>query len=517
RIIDSKTGENSVILGNESTPIPLGGYSFTVNVTLTGLTQNIVTFQVAISFEYSKVKCTGAWLPTNNPNFVFYNKKIQQVQPEIYNQQPRKAPPGYGYVFLGASLLNWNDAVTTSQAILCQINFTAIKIGTFTLSIIPTGSPDYDDDSFLWNSDSIEIPFTSESFQVTVYGAKSPPIAAFTWQPQYPKPNQPVTFDASGSYDPDGYIANYTWDFGDGTNTTTNQQSVNHTYTTYGIKYVNLTVTDNENQNSSKTQVIFVGIPPQISFTYDPENPYVPIGANATITLNATGSFDPDGTITQYLWNLTRLQFKPKGVKINYVPVEFWNETTTDENVTFTLSKNSLYNVTLTAFDNDGLYNSTSKIIFVGQRPIVNFTWTPLQPMPDQEVIFNAYGTETERYTYDEDGEIVYAIWDFYGEMEETQMQAYNITKPTELVATFTYTGQGGDYTVTLIVFDDEGLYSSISHDIHVTVIQAQSESGTGWELYAAIAFFGALGVTVVWYKKRPEKEPSPKERYRVI
>jgi hypothetical protein len=526
-IVDAETGEGSISLGSPTEPIPPGGYPFTVNVTLNGLTQNLFTFQVAIAYKYEEVKCTGAWLPKNDPNFVFYNKQIQPAGPIIYNQQPPptpqgqpRAPEGYGYVMIGASLIKWMDAVTTSQAILCQINFTTSKTGTFTIKIIPTDSKDFADDTFLWDSNMITMPFSPQDFQVSVYGAKSPPIAAFTWSPQYPKPNQTVTFDASESYDPDGQITSYYWDFGDGTNMTETSPKINHTYTTYGPKYVTLTVTDNDGRNSSKTQTIYIGIPPQVSFTYDwdrrneyPENPYM----CCEIIFNATESLDPDGSIIQYVWNITRLQFQPKGVRISHIPIESWNETTTNSTYTFTPAKNSIYNITLTIYDNDGLYNTTSKTIFVGLRPKVYFTWIPETPMPDQEVIFNAYQSDTgEPYTYDEDGEIKYVVWDFYGEMEESQMRAYNITKREDLITSFTYFGQGGNYTVILTVVDDDGLYSSISRTISVTVLQNPEQSSIGWDLYIALAIIFALAGTV-WYKRRPEKEPSPKERYRVI
>jgi serine protease len=58
-----------------------------------------------------------------------------------------------------------------------------------------------------------------------------------------------ITFDASSSYDPDGTIASYLWDFGDGTQATTS--TAPHTYTTTGKFTVTLTVTDNEGATGS--------------------------------------------------------------------------------------------------------------------------------------------------------------------------------------------------------------------------------------------------------------------------
>lgn len=42
-----------------------------------------------------------------------------------------------------------------------------------------------------------------------------PPVASFTYSPAYPVVNQTITFNASGSYDLDGLITNYKWDFGE--------------------------------------------------------------------------------------------------------------------------------------------------------------------------------------------------------------------------------------------------------------------------------------------------------------
>ncbi|WP_456486561.1 NosD domain-containing protein, partial [Candidatus Alkanophaga liquidiphilum] len=67
-----------------------------------------------------------------------------------------------------------------------------------------------------------------------------PPIANFTYYPEKPVVNQSVTFDASSSYDPDGTIVSYEWDFGDGT--TASGVVVTHAYSAAGSYTVTLTV-----------------------------------------------------------------------------------------------------------------------------------------------------------------------------------------------------------------------------------------------------------------------------------
>lgn len=57
------------------------------------------------------------------------------------------------------------------------------------------------------------------------------------------------TFDASGSYDPDGSIASYTWDFGDGEVVTTTSPTISHFFGPGQFQVV-LTVTDNEGKTS---------------------------------------------------------------------------------------------------------------------------------------------------------------------------------------------------------------------------------------------------------------------------
>jgi hypothetical protein len=84
-----------------------------------------------------------------------------------------------------------------------------------------------------------------------VKGENALPIASFTYSPNYPQPYELVTFDASQSYDPDGYIPLYQWNFGDGfAANVTNYPGVQHAYYNDGTYQVVLTVVDNQGGRS---------------------------------------------------------------------------------------------------------------------------------------------------------------------------------------------------------------------------------------------------------------------------
>ena len=78
------------------------------------------------------------------------------------------------------------------------------------------------------------------------------PSAAFTAT----QSGASVSFNASGSTDPDGSVASYSWSFGDGTSVTTSAPTITHTYARGASYPATLTVTDNE---GCSTTVIFTG------------------------------------------------------------------------------------------------------------------------------------------------------------------------------------------------------------------------------------------------------------------
>ncbi len=90
----------------------------------------------------------------------------------------------------------------------------------------------------------------TDSFTVASGASNAPPNASFTSSCS----NLTCAFDASASTDPDGTIASYAWNFGDGTTGTGPTPS--HPYATAGTYNVTLTVTDNGGATNATTQPV---------------------------------------------------------------------------------------------------------------------------------------------------------------------------------------------------------------------------------------------------------------------
>jgi PKD repeat protein len=179
------------------------------------------------------------------------------------------------------------------------------------------------------------------------YSGITPPVATFT----YTVDGATVYVDASGSYDPDGTIVSYDWYWGDGSTGT--GVTASHTYAATGTYDITLVVTDDDGATSSWTESVYVEVtvenqPPVASFTY--------AVSDLTVSVDASGSYDPDGTIVSYDWS--------------------WGDGTTGSGVTatHTYADYGTYTITLTVTDDGGLSSSTSKSVTLGPTRTVTYT-----------------------------------------------------------------------------------------------------------------------------------------------
>ena len=231
----------------------------------------------------------------------------------------------------------------------------------------------------------------------------------------------PVTLDGSASRDPDGSIASYAWNFGNGTSGSGAAPSA--TYTSAGTFTVTLTVTDNGGATgqASTTVTVTTNAQPPVA---NAGGPYAGT-VNVAINFNGAASRDPDGSVVSYLWN--------------------FGDGTTASGVTAVHAYTAAgsYTVRLTVTDNDGLTNSASTTAQVsdgtGQRPPVANPAGPYQGTTASPVAFDGSASS------DPDGTIVSYDWTF------GDGGTASGAKPTHAYS------NAGTYTVTLTVIDDTG------------------------------------------------------------
>lgn len=129
--------------------------------------------------------------------------------------------------------------------------------------------------------------------------ANFPPVARAEFVPPEPVAGEEVLFDASGSYDPDGTIISYRWDFdGDG-EADAEGPKVSRKFQSFGRHEVRLTVTDEDGGSDSISMGFLVHARPVAEFSFSPREPHI----GDRIQFDASASHDPDGRIVAYEWD----------------------------------------------------------------------------------------------------------------------------------------------------------------------------------------------------------------------
>ena len=200
---------------------------------------------------------------------------------------------------------------------------------------------------------------------VTVVAPNVGPTASFTVSPNPAAAGQVVTFDGSGSSDPDGTIASldHDWDLdGDGEYDDASGTVVQRSYASGGARVIGLRVTDSDDaSDTAPTQTLVVGnAAPNASFTIEPN----PAGVGQTVTFDGSASSDPEGPITSanHDWDLNG-----DGVLESTGTV-----------VTRSYPAGASIPITLQVTDSNGVTDTTTQTLTIsGGAPTASFTVSP--------------------------------------------------------------------------------------------------------------------------------------------
>jgi PKD repeat protein len=109
-------------------------------------------------------------------------------------------------------------------------------------------------------------------------------------------PGVAVTFNGSGSTDPQNEALSYAWNFGDGT--TGSGISTTHAYSAVGTYNISLTVTDTSNLTSTAGTTGTIAFQPPVA---DAGGPYTGL-PSSVVDFDGSGSTDPQGEALTYSW-----------------------------------------------------------------------------------------------------------------------------------------------------------------------------------------------------------------------
>ncbi len=336
---------------------------------------------------------------------------------------------------------SWNFGDGSSLETDESVSHAFSTAGSYTVELIVTDNDGAED------SASVIMTIISPAVLNTA------PVADIQTSSTTVKTGTSLEFDGSGSYDSDGSISSYSWDFGDG-NTSSLGPLVSHVYSSAGSYTAVLTVEDDDGYTDDFEIEITVvdNLLPSASFTTSDCS--VQIGD--AINLDASASEDPDGTIVSYDWDFGDGNYD------------------TGETLSHTYTAAGGYTVILTVADDAG--GTDIEMISI---TVSDGTYDPpsANAGDDQdvdldsvsEVVLDASGSSASS-----GHSISSYLWTFYSKPDGSTLTNSDITDSTNVIAGFDIADEecshddNGDfvYIMKLLVTDD----TSVSSTDYMTV-----------------------------------------------
>jgi len=289
------------------------------------------------------------------------------------------------------------------------------------------------------------------------------PSPAFVVSPDGVAAEEPVSFDATGSQDPDGEIVEYWWDFGDGG--VDLGERVVHTYREPGGYDVTLTVADDGGGTVAVVRSVVIWEPdtaPVAAFSWEPISdggtrlPRSPRSGDL-LRLDASSSYDPTDRPLEYHWDLDS-----DGAFDVVAPEPIVLAPPVDAGT---------HPITLRVVNADGRTDAVMHAVVVAEPkpPRAAFSIAPASPSVLDPIRFTDQSS-------DADGEIVSWEWRFGdGHASRARQPTHQFSSP-------------GDYVVTLTVVDDDGLAGSEERTVQVVRVPEVTPVDEVWVL--------AIGIT---------------------
>ena len=250
------------------------------------------------TFTMTTFSTTGEESPHSQPFTVYFNDALV---PSIQYAQTQNSFT-YSFDATGSTSsgtitnYTWNFGDGSASSYESVTEHTFVAAGEYTVSLT------IQDDTGAIQTTSVQIAVTDLS------NPNNPPVAAISASTTVGASPLTISFDGSGSSDPDNDPLTYVWNFGDGSTATGAQ--VSHVYLAAGNYTAELTVQDSAGATARATLPVIVSAPTDTGTTTPEPTAIISLdSATGTaplyVTADATSSTPSTttGTIVQYSWN----------------------------------------------------------------------------------------------------------------------------------------------------------------------------------------------------------------------